>query len=114
MSENEVMPAEIVDKATELVRTEEGLAMLEKVLKETFTPEALKKMLLDLCQAEDIKMSKEGAYTTPNWSARRDGLDRVMNVLGYGGKDENSGSGGGGRLPSKIVFNIVQNAPEKK
>lgn len=103
------VPEILVGKADGLISTGEGLALLERYLQEAFPQDAIKKMILDLCTAEDVRMGKTGEYRTPNWQARRDGLDRVLKLLKYTAAVEHAGSQ---RLPTKVTFNVVNITPE--
>lgn len=103
--------AEIVEaQAQDLISTADGLALLEVHLKEAFPQEKIRKLLEDLCGAEDIKMSKLGEYRTPNWLARKNGLDRVLDLLRYKQVVETTGH----RVPTKVVFNTIIVGPGAK
>ncbi len=78
--------------------------LIELVQKE-FSPERMKQYLLDLCEAKQVMVTKNGdVVELPDWTARRDGFDRALKI-GYaagpnlGTIRENA--------PTKIVFNIV-------
>lgn len=95
---------EIVEaQAKELITTADGLALLERHLKDTFPETKIRDYIKDLCEAEDIKMSKMGPYSAPNWKARKDGLDKVLELLRLKQVVEVSGQ----RVPTKVVFNTI-------
>lgn len=97
--------AEIVEAAPKLIKSPDGLNRLERMLEKTFPTETLVSYLQDLCQAEDTKIDKEGNHhQVPNWDARKNGLDRVIELLRYKRKDApTSGEG----MPVKLIFNVV-------
>jgi len=102
---------EIVEgRARDLISSSDGLALLERHLKEAFPQEKIRKYLEDLCTAEDIKMSKSGPYNTPNWMARHRGLEKVLELLRYKQAVESTGH----KLPTKVVFNTIVVASNKK
>jgi hypothetical protein len=109
-----VSVAEIVEaQAKDLINTSEGLELLEKLLKETFPQPKIRDYIRDLCEAEDIKMSKMGPYKTPNWRARKDGLDKVLDLLNFKRVVDMTGQ----RVPTKVVFNTIivgSNAKEQR
>lgn len=95
---------EILEAQTKgMISTSEGFELLEKLLRETFPQDRIKELINELCKAEDIKMSKAGKYTTPNWRARREGLDRVIDLLNY----TKTVDAVGRSLPTKVVFNTI-------
>ncbi len=102
------LEAEIVKTSTELVKSEKGLNQLERILNTQFTPEKIQKYIQDLCEAEDTRMTAAGPITTPNWEARKNGLDRVLSLLRYTKKDGFVEE----KAPAKIVFIINNNSVE--
>jgi len=96
---------ELVEKSRAIIQSDKSLNELERILQAEFPPERIRKLIVDLCEAEDVRMSKMGAYATPNWDARKNGIDRVLNLLRYTKKE--------GRVidgpPTKIVFQILNN-----
>lgn len=104
--------AEIVAEAPKLVKSAEGLSRLERLLEKDFPQEKLVGYLRDLCEAEDVKMTKEGVeYRAPNWDARKNGLDRVLDLLRYRRKNEPVVGEG---APVKLIFNVVNPTIEAK
>lgn len=104
--------AEIVTQAPRLVKSAEGLSRLERLLEKDFPQEKLVGYLRDLCEAEDVKMTKEGMeYRAPNWDARKNGLDRVLELLRYKRKNEPVVGDG---PPVKLIFNVVNPIIEAK
>lgn len=103
-------PVEIVQNTKELAQVNSKLSYLESILETSFTPEKIKGLLADLCEASDVVVTKEGdTIQKPNWDARKNGLDRVLKLLKYTNqKDMVEGT----LTPTKIVFNIVNEAPK--
>lgn len=100
--------AKIIGVERDLEKTEKGLSQLEKTIQKHFTPEKIEALVVDLCTANDIKRDRNGEeYTTPNWEARKNGLDRVLGLLKYTKKDATPVDQGA----TKIVFQIVNNPP---
>lgn len=100
----EVVPAP--SKLETMLKTEEGLTKLERMLRDTFTEDKIVQYIGDLCEAEDIKMTKEGAeWRTPNWTARKEGLDRVLELLRIR-KQEKDGPGREHHNVVKLTFNV--------
>lgn len=109
----EPLVPEVVD-ATDpvLVRTPppDGLTRFQAKIQEAFPLETLVGYVKDLCEAEDIRMSKRGEeFRTPNWDARKNGLDRALQVLGYRHKDEAPREA----APVQIVISVVNPEPKK-
>lgn len=76
------------ERAGKLVKVEAEIARLDKILRETATPEQINRWIIDLCNAMDVKRGKDGEeYLTPAWNARVNGLDRVLNQLRYVSKE---------------------------
>lgn len=105
------LPAEIMETTSKLIAVNKSLAYLEGILSKTFTPEKIKSLLVDLCEASDVIVTKEGdEIKKPNWDARKNGVDRVLKLLKYTNKNDNAAEGS--LTPTKIIFNIVNEAPK--
>ncbi len=89
--------AEVSAKATEL----------ERILADVATPKQVKKWLLDICEAEDIKRTSSGdEWSAPNWDARIKGIDRVMSILKLSPSKEPKVTL---NQPTKIVIQVIDN-----
>lgn len=81
-----------------------GLARMEGLMAKRFTEEIIVDMVADLCEAKDVRMTKDGAIETPNWNAREAGLKTVLGLRRFVRKnDPVSGEG----APIKLVFNVT-------
>lgn len=100
-------PAEAEKRLTTF---QEAVKTLEKQLAEAAPPEQIKQWIIDLCNANDIKMDREGnTYEVPNWAARDRGLERVFQILKVQQSKEGNPQG---NMPTKISINVInQPAP---
>lgn len=100
---------EIIETERELAKVDEGLSQLVRVLKQRYSPEKVADMLGEMCEANDMKVDKDGGeHFNPDWQTRVKGWDRLTAMLGYTKKDATPVESGA----TKIVFNIVQNTGE--
>lgn len=99
-------PEDILEaRANGLITEEQGMVIFRQMIKGKFSDERLVSMLDELCRASDLKFDADGNIVEfPNWSARKDGLDRVLNIMRYMGKDT-----AGFKIdhPTKVIFNVV-------
>lgn len=109
--EESAITPEIVD-GKDLAVAERGLAELEALAKKAFPPKRIVSLIEDLCTAEDVSMTNRGErYVTPNWGARKSGVEKAMGILHYEHKESKYSNG----APSKIVIQVLQKAePEHK
>lgn len=86
--------------------TELSVDDLEAILKKEFPPTKIKKLLVDMTEAEDTKATKDGDfYQTPNWDARDKALSKILRLLRYIDRENGAVSD---QVPTKIVFNVIQ------
>jgi hypothetical protein len=104
-------PEDILEaRADGLISSEQGLVIFRQMVKDKFSDERIVSMIDELCRANDVNIDREGNISeVPNWSARTDGLDRVLKIMAYMGKD-------GKEIkidhPTKVVFNVVNYQPK--
>jgi len=98
------MGNDLTPRETELQGLEVKIAEFERLLNDVATPTQLKEWLFRICEAEDIRITKDGdVLKVPNWDARVKGFDRVMDILRYNHKDRPMDVG----KPQKIVIQII-------
>lgn len=106
LNSDETLQAEIVETRKALDTVSKGLVQLEKVIEQHYTPEKIEQLVTDLCHANDVRRDKNGdEYRTPNWEARKNGLNYVLSLLRYTKKDATPVD----QAATKIVFQIVNN-----
>jgi hypothetical protein len=97
-------------RADGLISEEQGMVIFRDMVKSKFSDERIVQMIDDLCAANDLRFDKDGNITSiPNWSARTDGLDRVLKIMRYMGE---SGKEFKIDHPTKVVFNVVNYQPK--
>lgn len=104
------VPEIIDDNRKAIAEVAEKANQLERILSDVATPERIKKWILDICEAENIKRTADGVeYATPDWDARVKGLDRVMSLLKYNPKDPKITVNN--NQPTKIIIQVIDNKP---
>lgn len=104
----EELKAEIAETKQKLEVIELALPKLEKLLSDIATPDKIKEWLINICEAEDVRINKMGdQIKTPNWEARIKGVDRVMSILKYSSKDPVIKES----KPTKIVIQVIESTP---
>lgn len=100
---------EIMDaKSREVAALTENAFQLERILAEVATPEKVKKWLIDICEAEDVRLDRNGEeWRSPDWEARVKGIDRVMAILHYTSKEPKVTL----HQPTKIMIQVIDNKP---
>lgn len=76
------------------------LDQVRRQIIETWTPSFYKQKVDELINASDVKSGKNGTYETPNWRARKEGIDKMEKILI--GDDKKSINPG----PIKITINV--------
>ena len=104
-------PEDILNaRADGLISEEQGIVIFRDLVKAKFSDERLVQMIDELCRANDLKFDHEGNMSeVPNWSARTDGLDRVLKIMKYMGVD---GKEFKIDHPTKVIFNMVNYQPK--
>lgn len=112
MQESKAVDAEIVELDRDIVAFDNNLKQLEILMNKTFPPDKINQLIMDLCTADDSVFTKDGdERKTPNWAARKAGLEKVMGVLKYAKKESVTSD----NAPSKIIIQVHQQAaPEVK
>lgn len=106
---NQAIVPEVVDKGKRIDSIKKVIMELESQLLEAAPPEKIKGWILDLCQANDIKVDKFGdRFETPNWHARDRGIERIFQLLKIQQSDDGKPQG---NMPTKISIQIIDNRP---
>lgn len=96
----------------ERLTPEQGMELLDILLQKSIPPERINEVLLELLNATDKKMARDGSfYETVNWQAKVAGLEQALKLKRFT-KDK---EGHVGDQPiMKITLNVVENLNVKK
>jgi hypothetical protein len=76
----------------------------------SYTAEYVEKKIGELCEAEDLKVGKDGEeHKTPNWRAREGGLKMILQIQGIEDLSEEKVQRA---APTNIIVNIVNTDPK--
>lgn len=117
MAENKQLqfksPEDILNaRADGLISEAQGMVIFRQMVKGKFSDDRIVTMIDELCRANDVQMDREGNISeVPNWTARKDGLDRVLKIMSYMGQD---GKEFKIDHPTKVIFNMVNYQPKEE
>jgi hypothetical protein len=94
---------EIVETGNAIRKLEAHVVELRELSLKRFPAKRIVKMVEDLCTANNVRMTKYGEIETPDWEARKNGLDRVMAIGGFDKRESISQD----RSPSKIIIQVL-------
>lgn len=100
--------ADLTQRDIKIADTKTKIEILEDALSKTVTPEQIKKWILELCEASDVKFNKFGEMIhVPNWNARDKGLTRILEILHYQTADIEGRKRTRPHEPSKILIQVI-------
>ncbi len=94
----------------DLVAIEKSIALLESELQKVATPQQVAKWILELCEANNLRVDSQGnQYKTPDWNARKGGLEMVMAQLNLQSKNQPVQKVTG---DTKILIQVIDSKPK--